>query len=194
MKKLFISFLLVLYSTALFALPSPSNYVVSIPPYNLLVYSYLECNSLMDSVGSAVTMLKGAGYIPCNCEEPFFTLGGSGYPLRIYVKHETAASCSPDFITVTSISVACPAGQHAENYTNCVNDSAVALVETCVPAIRTMSPCPSGFAPSAIDPSVSAAADPYLSEFDTMPIQDMLYSIGMCLFGLFGIGVGVKLT
>jgi hypothetical protein len=193
MKKLLSSFLLIFYSSALFALPSPGNYVVSIPPYNLLVYSYLECNALMDSIGSAVTMLKGVGYIPCSCEDPFFVLGGAGYPLHIYVKHETAASCGPDSITVTSISVACPAGEHAENYTTCVPDAAVSLVETCAPSIRTVAPCPSGFAPAAIEPLVSAVADPYLSEFDTMPVQDMLYSIGVCLFGLLGISVGVKL-
>jgi hypothetical protein len=64
----------------------------------------------------------------------------------------------------------------------------------CVPSVRTVPPCPSGFAPSSVAPLSDDLPDPYLSDFDKMPIQDMLYAIGVCLFGVLGIAVGVRLS
>jgi hypothetical protein len=65
--------------------------------------------------------------------------------------------------------------------------------DSCVPSVRTIAPCPSGFAPAVMSPLELSAVDAYESQFDTMPLQDMLYSIGVCFFALLGIAVGVKL-
>jgi hypothetical protein len=74
-----------------------------------------------------------------------------------------------------------------------INEVEVPETFVCIPAFRTISPCPSGYAPNNMLSLDSSDVNPYLSEFDSMPVQDILYSIGMCLFGLLGLGVGVKL-
>jgi hypothetical protein len=66
--------------------------------------------------------------------------------------------------------------------------------EGCVPSVRTVTPCPSGYAPAVMVPIDDSQPDPYKSEFDAMSIQDILYSMGICFFAVIGIGVGIKLV
>jgi hypothetical protein len=95
-------------------------------------------------------------------------------------------------ISVGSITPVCPAGQQYDLLTSsCI--PAYANDGSCVPSIRTISPCPSGFAPRSVEAG-PGDIDPYESQFDTMPVQDMLYAIGIGLFGVVGIAVGVKLS
>jgi hypothetical protein len=89
----------------------------------------------------------------------------------------------------------CSAGLSLDTtFYQCTGEGVGSAGSGCVPSIRTISPCPSGFAPAGTSPLHDGPPDPYISEFDTMPVQDMLYSVGMCLFGLLGISVGVKLS
>lgn len=64
---------------------------------------------------------------------------------------------------------------------------------TCIPAVRSVAPCPSGYAPATATEEV-VTADPYGSAFDGMPVQDMIFAVGMCVCGLLGVGVGVRLV
>jgi len=96
--------------------------------------------------------------------------------------------------TITDVRVVCATGTHWDTSTQtCVDDITTAIV-SCLPSVRTISPCPSGFAPTNAIPAGSGAPDPYLSKFDSMAVQDLLYAIGVCLFGVLGLGIGVKLT
>lgn len=65
---------------------------------------------------------------------------------------------------------------------------------TCVPAGRTIDPCPSGYAPSQVDGNQPTVGDAYSSAFEKLPVQDLLYGIGIALCGLLGVGVGTRLV
>lgn len=64
----------------------------------------------------------------------------------------------------------------------------------CTPSYRTIAPCPAGYAPSTAAPVSTDPSDPYTSPFDSLPVQDVLYAIGVALCGLMGVAVGVRLT
>lgn len=119
----------------------------------------------------------------------------------------TVASCSSDpvivgtrmywnngsYWTVQSSVFSCAAGTHKDTSTNtCVDDVTIA-VASCMPSIRTISPCPSGYAPTNAIPAGGGAPMPFTSAYDGLPIQDMLYAIGIAVCGLLGISVGVRL-
>lgn len=94
---------------------------------------------------------------------------------------------------VASISIYCAAGTHVDTSTNtCVDDVTIA-VASCMPSIRTISPCPSGYAPTNAIPAGSGAPSPYTSAYDGLPIQDMIYAVGIAVCALLGVSVGVKL-
>lgn len=65
---------------------------------------------------------------------------------------------------------------------------------SCIPSPRTIDPCPSGYAPSSVNGSSGTVGDSYSSAFEKLPIQDMLYGIGMAICGLLGLGVGTRLV
>lgn len=67
-----------------------------------------------------------------------------------------------------------------------------AVIGDCVPSIRTVGDCPAGYAPSTA--TVGQNLDSYTGGFDGMPIQDMLYAIGISVCALLGIATGVRLT
>lgn len=92
---------------------------------------------------------------------------------------------------VTLIVPTCQAGSHVDTSTNtCVPDIPTTV---CIPASRTVAPCPSGYAPNEVSIE-SGPVNGYSSSFDTMSVQDLIYAVGVCLFGVLGLGVGVKLT
>jgi len=96
--------------------------------------------------------------------------------------------------SVVGLSINCEFGEHLDAVTQlCVSNDTV-NIQACLPSSRTIAPCPSGFAPANAIPSSTAQPDPYLSNYDTMPVQDILYAIGVALFGVLGIGIGVKLS
>lgn len=64
----------------------------------------------------------------------------------------------------------------------------------CIPSARTIAPCPAGYAPSVAEPLSTNPSDQYTSAFDALPLQDMIYALGVALCGLFGVAVGVRLT
>lgn len=64
----------------------------------------------------------------------------------------------------------------------------------CVPAVRTVEPCPTGYAPKEIIVQSSQQPDPYQSSLDAMPMQEMLLAICVGISGLLGFSVGVRLT
>jgi len=88
----------------------------------------------------------------------------------------------------------CFSGQHWDTSTNsCVDDVSIA-VASCMPSIRTIAPCPSGFAPTNAIPTGSGGPAPFTSDMDGMPLQDMLYAIGVAICGLMGVAVGLRLV
>jgi len=96
--------------------------------------------------------------------------------------------------SITSVALVCDSGQHYDSSTNtCVDDITIA-VASCMPSIRTISPCPSGYAPTNAIPAGSGAPNPFISAMDGMPLQDMIYAVGIAICGLMGIAVGVKLV
>lgn len=96
--------------------------------------------------------------------------------------------------TLSLISPVCAAGYHLDTITNsCVNDLSTSLA-SCMPAIVTVSPCPSGYAPTMAIPTGAITTSSITSEFQSLPIQDMLYALGMAVCGLLGITTGVRLT
>lgn len=139
-----------------------------------------SCTTVRLAAQNCLNSLIGGGYTAISCSsDPVkagssVSFGGSGW--------------------LISNVFGCPTGTHLDSSTNtCVDDITTAIV-SCLPSIRTISPCPSGFAPTNAIPAGSGAPDPYLSKFDTMPLQDMIYAIGVCFCGLIGLGIGVKLT
>lgn len=65
----------------------------------------------------------------------------------------------------------------------------------CVPAFRTVAPCPSGYAPSSAEyVTGQTAADAYDSTLASLPLAELIFALGLGLAGLLGIGVGVRLT
>jgi len=63
----------------------------------------------------------------------------------------------------------------------------------CVPSVRTVAPCPSGFSPSNVAAAGAMQPDTYSSAMDAMPMQDLLYVLGVAICGLLGIGTGARL-
>lgn len=126
-----------------------------------------------------------------------------------YFPGQTLETCSTSYIgtgttfrlmpsgavlTVTSVLPICVQGTHFDSSTyTCVDDVTIA-VASCMPSIRTISPCPSGYAPTNAIPAGSGAPSPFTSAFDGLPIQDMIYAVGIAICGLLGISVGVKLV
>jgi len=106
-----------------------------------------------------------------------------------------------DGVAVTSVlvssivrSLICTTGTHYDSSTDtCVDDVNIS-VASCLPSIRTIAPCPSGFAPTNAIPVGSGAPAPFTSAMDGMPLQDMLYAIGIAICGLMGVAVGIKLV
>lgn len=95
--------------------------------------------------------------------------------------------------TFNTITFVCGAGTHLDTSTNtCVDDVTIA-VASCMPSIRTISPCPSGYAPTNAIPAGSGAPSPFTSAYDGLPIQDMIYAVGIAVCALLGVSVGVKL-
>lgn len=61
----------------------------------------------------------------------------------------------------------------------------------CVPSTRTVAPCPSGTAPDVVTvTSAASAPEFYPSNFDHMPVQDVLFALGMVLCFVAGIAGG----
>ena len=89
----------------------------------------------------------------------------------------------------------CSTGFHLDTATStCVADTPTAGTVNCLPSIRTVAPCPSGFAPSNVSVTTTETANPFSSSMDALPIQDMLYAIGVAICGLMGVAVGIKLV
>lgn len=107
---------------------------------------------------------------------------------KIYLNGSTS-----NYVTAATSTTVCPTGQRFDTATlTCVYETAQ-NISSCLPSIRTIAPCPSGFAPANAIPLGSKAPDPYVSNYDTLPLQDMLYAIGMIIAGLFGFGIGTRL-
>ncbi|BBO20877.1 MAG: hypothetical protein HKUEN07_03730 [Rhodocyclaceae bacterium] len=72
----------------------------------------------------------------------------------------------------------------------------VARAETivCVPATKTVAPCPSGYAPNQITVESVQQPDPYQNSLDAMPMQEMLFALCVGISGLLGFSVGVRLS
>ncbi|MDO8262140.1 MAG: hypothetical protein Q7T21_02835 [Gallionella sp.] len=92
---------------------------------------------------------------------------------------------------------ACPSGQVYDGVGHCGAPGSgpppvVALV--CIPAGRTVDPCPSGYAPNQINIESATSIDAYSSAYEKLPLQDIAFAIGITLSGLLGILTGVKLT
>lgn len=97
-------------------------------------------------------------------------------------------------VIVSNILTVCPSGTHLDSSTKTCVDDITTAIASCLPSIRTIAPCPSGFAPTNAIPIGSGAAAPFVSDFDGLPIQDMIYAVGMAVCGLLGIVCGVRLV
>lgn len=64
----------------------------------------------------------------------------------------------------------------------------------CIPASKTIAPCPSGYAPNQITIQTTEQPDPYQNTFDSMPLQEMLYALCIGIAGLLGFSVGARLV
>lgn len=60
---------------------------------------------------------------------------------------------------------------------------------TCVPAARTVSPCPTGTAPQVALTSAEPVT-PYPALFDHIAVQDVMVGLAMAMSLLLGIGNG----
>jgi hypothetical protein len=61
----------------------------------------------------------------------------------------------------------------------------------CLPSVRTVAPCPSGFAPGTLATGTTGGG--FETALDGMPLQDILYAIGVSICALMGISVGTRL-
>lgn len=60
----------------------------------------------------------------------------------------------------------------------------------CVPSGQTVSPCPAGTAPDAVVIDTTEAVERYTSNFDYVPVQDVLVGVAMVIAMLMGIAAG----
>lgn len=123
----------------------------------------------------------------------------NGYPTL------TANSCSNDPVvvgsvitfsntgtwTISSITAQCSTGYTWNSSTlNC--DPLPSVV--CSPSFKTVSPCPTGYAPKEVTVQTSQQPDAYQTTLDAMPLQEMLYALCIGIAGLLGFSVGVRLV
>lgn len=160
---------------------------------------------------SSITLTTTAGVTQCttivaatrNCADvkasATYCLQNNGYPSY------SASTCTSDPVVVGTTINFTPSGYW--NITgitgNCDsgyswNTSTLTCVPTtpsvvCTPSNRTISPCPSGYAPKEITVQSSQQPDPYQSSFDALPLQEMLLALCIGVSGLFGFSVGVRL-
>lgn len=80
--------------------------------------------------------------------------------------------------------------------THSINDFWETPVPTvvCSPSFKTVSPCPTGYAPKEVSVQTSQQPDAYQTTFDAMPLQEMLYALCIGIAGLLGFSVGVRLV
>jgi ABC-type Na+ efflux pump permease subunit len=64
----------------------------------------------------------------------------------------------------------------------------------CVPSLRTVAPCPAGYAPKEISIQSSHTPDIYGTTLDALPLQEMIYALSIGIAGLMGFSVGVRLS
>lgn len=105
----------------------------------------------------------------------------------------TSVTWSTGSVFVLTVTPICVAGTHLDTSTQTCVDDITIPVASCMPSIRTISPCPSGYAPTNAIPAGSGAPTPFTSAFDGLPIQDMIYAVGIAICALLGVSVGVKL-
>lgn len=180
MKRLLCAFVLVIASLSAHALTkyTVSNSTAGCPTQNV---NSLTCQEFL-TVFNACQVAAGRA-VGTAC---------SGDPLTVNTVITRQGVTYTD--TITAIASNCAAGTHFDISTaSCVEDVAIA-VASCMPSIRTISPCPSGYAPTNAIPAGSGAPSPFTSAFDGLPIQDMIYAVGIAICGLLGISVGVKLV
>lgn len=128
--------------------------------------SYNSCSAL---AGSTVTVTGCASGTTVAAGTKLTKTGGAG------------------FVNVTAIPAqpTCAAGTHLVLETNtCVSD-----VLTCVPSMRTIDPCPSGYAPSVSAYSTTQLPG-YPSIFDAMAMQDVLVACAYAVFLMLGFHCG----
>lgn len=123
----------------------------------------------------------------------------NGYPTL------TANSCSNDPLIVGTIitfsnsgtwSIASITATCSTGYTwnaSTLNCDALPSV-ICSPSFKTVSPCPTGYAPKEITVQTSQQPDAYQTTLDAMPLQEMLYALCIGVSGLLGFSVGVRLV
>lgn len=154
---------------------------------NNLPESYRVTASCADALLAANACLTANGvsssYKASSCSAATIVAG-----TKIFVNPSQTA-----YITAIAPVTKCPAGQYY-NYSlgMCASEIAQTL-SSCMPSIRTVSPCPSGYAPTTALPIGSGAATPLSSDFDRLPIQDMIYAVGVAVCALLGVSVGVRL-
>lgn len=165
-----------------------------------LIVSNLACNSIL-AVANTCLVAAGAPFTMASCSSnPVVTGGtmtrniGANWIIgTITGGIACTESQTRDTLTdtCTTNTPTCSTGQHLDTNTNtCVDD--VPTV-TCIPAPRTIAPCPSGYAPSSMTVNGSATSNQYENALDSMPTQELLYAIGIAFSGLLGIGIGVRL-
>lgn len=60
----------------------------------------------------------------------------------------------------------------------------------CIPAAKTVPPCPSGSAPDAVEVVSADTPENYAGSFDHIPIQDLQVGVSMVLALIIGIMTG----
>lgn len=105
----------------------------------------------------------------------------------------TRINFSPSgYSDVTAITGTCTSG-YVWNATTLSCES-INLTVVCSPAFKTVSPCPTGYAPKEITVQTSQQPDAYQTTLDAMPLQEMLYALCIGIAGLLGFSVGVRLV
>ena len=148
-----------------------------------IIVSDLNCGSVKQVIDSLYAG-QGLGYVVGSCtSNPVFV----GTVIQLW---PLDGGGNREITGIVPFTPSCDTGSEFDySSQNCIS-----LRRECLPSVRTIAPCPSGFAPTNAIPIGSGSPDPYLSKFDSMAVQDLLYALGVALFGVLGLGIGVKLT
>lgn len=142
------------------------------------------CVSALAAVNACMTANNFTEYTALSCSAATIVAG-----TKVYINAGQTA-----YVTAVAPVTKCPAGQYYNfGLKLCASETAV-TISNCLPSIRTISPCPSGYAPSVSSYSQSDPTTHYSNPLDGVAIQEILYAIGMAVCAAVGIGVGVKLV
>lgn len=146
-------------------------------------FSYLHY-VVVGEVGANIFALQCAND---NCGTTVGTLGAANWDW--YITPAYTAPCATGTVLAGGVCVL----QCSTNPAIPASSQSCIIQWNCIPSVRTVDPCPSGYAPASVTVSSADPGGAYSSAFEKLPIQDILYGLGVTVCGLLGIMVGTKL-